>query len=114
LSSVPPWPLEFFATGKGAAGQDWADHGDITANCGERAWYSGRSDPRALLHEWVNTTSAETNEARLRMTHPQARISSWCWGAMGACGVRAHDAQKLARAKRAVQDMLQRVRRTNE
>ena len=41
-------------------------HGDITADCVAKI----DRDPRALaiLHEWVKTTGAEMNEARLRMT----------------------------------------------
>jgi hypothetical protein len=64
----------------------------------------------------VNTTSAEINEARLRMTHPERAdliLASRVDGP-NTCGVRAHDAQKLARAKRAVEDMLERMRRASE
>jgi molybdopterin-biosynthesis enzyme MoeA-like protein len=46
-------------------------HGDITAYCVAMAFgVRIDSDPRALaiLHEWVETTGAEMNEARLRMT----------------------------------------------
>ena len=46
-------------------------HGDITADCVAKAFgVSIDTDPRALaiLHEWVKTTGAEMNEARLRMT----------------------------------------------
>src|SRR6266568_3016200 len=46
-------------------------HGDITADCVAKAFgVPIDSDPRALaiLHEWVETTGAEMNEARLRMT----------------------------------------------
>ena len=46
-------------------------HGDITAGCVAKAFgVTIDSDPRALaiLHEWVETTGAEMNEARLRMT----------------------------------------------
>ena len=46
-------------------------HGDITADCVAKAFgVSIDSDPRALaiLHEWMKTTGAEMNEARLRMT----------------------------------------------
>jgi molybdenum cofactor synthesis domain-containing protein len=46
-------------------------HGDITADCVAKAFgVTIDSDPRALaiLHEWVETTGAEMNEARLRMT----------------------------------------------
>src|SRR6516164_7870806 len=46
-------------------------HGDITADCVAKAFgVAIDSDPRALaiLHEWVKTTGAEMNEARLRMT----------------------------------------------
>ena len=46
-------------------------HGDITADCVAKAFLVPiESDPRALaiLHEWVKTTGAEMNEARLRMT----------------------------------------------
>ena len=44
-------------------------HGDITADCVAKA-FGVPSDPRALaiLYEWVKTTGAEMNEARLRMT----------------------------------------------
>jgi molybdopterin-biosynthesis enzyme MoeA-like protein len=64
-------------------------HGDITADCVAKAFgVPIDSDPRALaiLHEWVETTGAEMNEARLRMTripkgagsHPQQGVrSSW-------------------------------------
>jgi hypothetical protein len=86
---------------------------------GERAWCSGRSDPRALaiLHEWLKATGTEMNEARLRMTRiPKGADLILVSGGDGpnTCGVRAHDAQKLARTKRAVEDMLQRVRRASE
>ena len=54
-------------------------HGDITADCVAKAFgVPIDSDPRALaiLHEWVKTTGAEMNEARLPMTaHPQGRSS---------------------------------------
>jgi molybdopterin-biosynthesis enzyme MoeA-like protein len=46
-------------------------HGDITAECVAKAFGVPIDvDPRALaiLHEWVKTTGAEMNEARLRMT----------------------------------------------
>ena len=46
-------------------------HGDITADCVAKAFgVTIDSDSRALtiLHEWVETTGAEMNEARLRMT----------------------------------------------
>jgi hypothetical protein len=46
-------------------------HGDITADCVAKAFGVPIDiDPRALaiLHEWVKTTGAEMNEARLRMT----------------------------------------------
>src|SRR6516164_2430555 len=46
-------------------------HGDITADCVAKAFgVPIDRDPRALaiLHEWVKTTGAEMNEARLRMT----------------------------------------------
>ena len=44
-------------------------HGDITADCVAKAFgVPIDTDPRALaiLHEWVETTGAEMNEARLR------------------------------------------------
>ena len=46
-------------------------HGDITADCVAKAFgVPIDRDPRALaiLHEWVKTTGAEMNEARLRLT----------------------------------------------
>jgi molybdopterin-biosynthesis enzyme MoeA-like protein len=46
-------------------------HNDITAACVAKAFgVSIDIDPRALaiLHQWVKTTGAEMNEARLRMT----------------------------------------------
>src|SRR6266699_2024537 len=46
-------------------------HGDITADCVAKSFgVPIDTDPRALaiLHEWVKTTGAEMNEARLRMT----------------------------------------------
>ena len=46
-------------------------HGDITADCVAKAFgVPIDRDPRALaiLHEWVKTTGAKMNEARLRMT----------------------------------------------
>ena len=46
-------------------------HGDITADCVAKAFgVPIDSHPRALaiLHEWMKTTGAEMNEARLRMT----------------------------------------------
>jgi molybdopterin-biosynthesis enzyme MoeA-like protein len=64
-------------------------HGDITADCVAKAFgVPIDSDPRALaiLHEWVKTTGAEMNEARLRMmripqgrgSHPQQGVrSAW-------------------------------------
>src|SRR5256884_2682583 len=75
-------------------------HSDITADCVAKAFgVPIDTDPRALaiLHEWVKTTGAEMNKARLRLT----RIPK------GA----ARDAQKLAQAKREIQEMLERVRR---
>jgi len=60
-------------------------HGDITADCVAKALgVPIDRDPRALaiLHEWVQTTGAEMNAARLRMTrtpkgaesHPQQGV----------------------------------------
>src|SRR5262249_54066757 len=46
-------------------------HNDITADCVAKAFgVPINTDPRALaiLHEWVQTTGVEMNEARLRMT----------------------------------------------
>jgi molybdopterin-biosynthesis enzyme MoeA-like protein len=46
-------------------------HGDITADCVAKSFGVPIDiDPRALaiLHEWLKTTGAEMNEARLRMT----------------------------------------------
>lgn len=46
-------------------------HGDMTADCVAKAFgVPIDSDPRAraILHEWVETTGAAMNEARLRMT----------------------------------------------
>src|SRR5499433_1763243 len=46
-------------------------HADITADCVAKAFgVPINTDPRALaiLHEWVKTTGAEMNDARLRMT----------------------------------------------
>ena len=46
-------------------------HGDITADCVAKTFgVPIDRDPRALaiLHEWVKTTGAEMNEARLRLT----------------------------------------------
>jgi molybdopterin-biosynthesis enzyme MoeA-like protein len=46
-------------------------HGDITADCVAKAFgVPIDTDPRALaiLHDWVKTTGAEMNEARLRLT----------------------------------------------
>jgi molybdopterin-biosynthesis enzyme MoeA-like protein len=46
-------------------------HGDITADCVAKAFgVPIDTDPRALaiLHEWVKTTGAEMNKARLRLT----------------------------------------------
>src|SRR5262245_45357937 len=46
-------------------------HGDITVDCVAKALgVPIDTDPRALaiLHEWVKTTGAEMNEARLRLT----------------------------------------------
>jgi hypothetical protein len=56
------------------------------------------------LHEWVNTTSAKINEARRADNASQARGSHHGAGGDGpnTCAVRAHDAQKLVRAKRAL------------
>ena len=57
-------------------------HGDITADCVAKI----DRDPRALaiLHEWVKTTGAEMNEARLRFRHDRhdsyqktARLAAW-------------------------------------
>ena len=169
-------------------------HSDITADCVAKAFgVSIDSDPRALaiLHEWVKTTGAEMNEARLRMTripkgadlilnkvlgapglwignvivmagvpsimqamlddvapklklgipmlsetvradaregdigmqlgeiakaNPGVAVGSYPFfdaqhGPNTNVVLRAHDAQKLAQAKRAVEDMLERVRR---
>ena len=41
-------------------------HGDIAADCVAKAF--GVPIALAILHEWVKTTGAEMNEARLRMT----------------------------------------------
>jgi hypothetical protein len=59
-------------------------HGDISADCVAKAFgVPIDTDPRALaiLHEWVKTTGAEMNEARMRMTripqdtaHPQQGV----------------------------------------
>src|SRR6266511_4477105 len=46
-------------------------HNDITAACVAKAFgVAIDTDPRALaiLHEWMKTTGAEINEARLRLT----------------------------------------------
>ena len=46
-------------------------HADVTADCVAKAFgVPIDTDPRALaiLHEWVETTGAEMNEARLRLT----------------------------------------------
>jgi molybdopterin-biosynthesis enzyme MoeA-like protein len=169
-------------------------HNDITAACVAKAFgVPIDTDPRALaiLHEWVKTTRAEMNEARLRMTripkgadlvlnkvsgapgfwignvivmagvpsimqamldevapnlktgvcmlsetvradaregdiglqlgeiakaNPEVAIGSYPFfnpqhGANTNVVLRARDAQKLALAKRAVEDMLERVRR---
>jgi len=46
-------------------------HGDITVDCVAKAFgVPIESDPRALaiLHEWVKTTGAEMNEARMGLT----------------------------------------------
>jgi molybdopterin-biosynthesis enzyme MoeA-like protein len=46
-------------------------HGDITTDCVAKAFgVPIDTDPRALaiLHEWVKTTGAEMNQARLRLT----------------------------------------------
>src|SRR6266480_4844580 len=46
-------------------------HSDITADCVAKAFgVPINTDPRALaiLHEWVKTTGAEMNKARLRLT----------------------------------------------
>ena len=166
---------------------------DITADCVAKA-FGVPIDPdpraRAILHEWVKTTGAEMNEARLRMTRipkgadlilnkvsgapgfwidnvlvmagvpsimqamldevapklktgvrilrkpcarMRARATSACssarsprpiprsrsaairssieHGANTNVVLRARDAQKLAQAKRAIEDMLERVRR---
>ena len=159
-------------------------HGDITVDCVAKAFgVPIESDPRALaiLHEWVKTTGAEMNEARLRLTRiPKGadlilnKVSGapgfWIGNVIVMAGVpsimqamldevapktvradaregdigtqlgdiakanpgvaigsypffdpqhgpntnvvlRARDAHKLAQAKRAVEDMLERVRR---
>ena len=169
-------------------------HSDITADCVAKAFgVPIDPDPRALaiLHEWVKTTGAEMNEARLRMTripkgadlilnkvsgapgfwidnvlvmagvpsimqamldevaaklktgvrilsetvradaregdigmqlgeiakvNPEVTIGSFPFfdlqhGANTNVVLRARDAQKLAQAKRAIKDMLERVRR---
>jgi len=51
--------------------RDRPTHGDITTDCVAKAFgVPIDTDPRALaiLHEWVKTTGAEMNEARLRLT----------------------------------------------
>ena len=62
-------------------------HGDITADCVAKSFgVPIDTDPRALaiLHEWVKTTGAEMNEARLRMTHiPKGASSTRCHRAPG-------------------------------
>jgi molybdopterin-biosynthesis enzyme MoeA-like protein len=60
-----PWTYVFTTGGIGPT------HGDIPADCVAKAFgVPIDTDPRALaiLHEWVKTTGAEMNEARLRMT----------------------------------------------
>ena len=63
-------------------------HGDITADCVAKAFgVPIDGDPRALaiLHEWVKTTGAPMNQARLRMTrYPQRRGSHPQQGVGGA------------------------------
>jgi molybdopterin-biosynthesis enzyme MoeA-like protein len=70
----PPWPLGAFAIGYTyvfTTGGIGPTHSDITADCVAKAFgVPIDSDPRALaiLHEWVKTTGAEMNKARLRLT----------------------------------------------
>src|SRR5262249_32250396 len=57
-------------------------HGDITADCVAKSFgVPIDTDPRALaiLHEWVKTTGAEMNEARLRMTRILNKVSGDAW-----------------------------------
>jgi len=53
-------------------------HGDIIADCVAKAFgVTIDTDPRALaiLHEWVETTGAEMNEARAEFSHAETMVA---------------------------------------
>jgi len=63
-------------------------HGDITADCVAKAFgVPIDTDTRALaiLHEWVKTTGAKMNEARLRMTRIPKGVVSFSTRCRGSC-----------------------------
>jgi len=89
-------------------------HGDITADCVAKAFgVPIDTDPRALaiLHEWVKTTGAEMNEARLRMTRIPKGADLILNKVSGAPGFWMGNVIVMAQAKRAAEGMLERMRR---
>ena len=71
------------------------------------------TDPRALaiLHEWVKTTGAEMNEARLRMMRIPKGADLILNKVSGAPGFWMGNVIVMAQAKRAAEGMLERMRR---
>ena len=71
------------------------------------------TDPRALaiLHEWVKTTGAEMNEARLRLTRIPKGADLILNKVSGAPGFWIGNVIVMAQATRAAKDMLERMRR---
>ena len=89
-------------------------HGDITADCVAKAFgVPIDTDPRALaiLHEWVKTTGAEMNEARLRMMRIPKGADLILNKVSGAPGFWMGNVIVMAQAKRAAEGMLERMRR---
>ena len=88
-------------------------HGDITADCVAKAFgVTIDSDPRALaiLHEWVKTTGAEMNQARLRMTRIPKGADLILNKVSGAPGFWIHNVIVMAGVPSIMQVMLDEVR----
>jgi len=87
-------------------------HDDITADCVAKAFgVSIDVDPRALaiLHEWVKTTGAEMNEARLRMTRIPKGADLILNKVSGAPGFWIHNVIVMAGVPSIMQAMLDEV-----
>jgi molybdenum cofactor synthesis domain-containing protein len=87
-------------------------HSDITADCVAKAFgVSIDTDPRALaiLHEWVKTTGAEMNQARLRMTRIPKGADLILNKVSGAPGFWLHNVVVMAGVPSIMQVMLDEV-----